>query len=102
MQLKESIKNKICLVQLTPNYPLGEFVRWVEAREIDTALLTVLLDSLQRELEAEALSLSRSYVPSHAQSMCGYWCLYCAQVRAYYKAIIRDPDCKEQLSFLLQ
>lgn len=100
MKLRESIKSRICLPQMVPNYPLGEFVRWAESRRIDNALLSVLLDDIQHELEAEAVAFRHFAMPS--QSMCGYWCLYCEQVRAYYKAIIRNPDCKDELSFLLR
>lgn len=55
MQLKEQIKNKICLLHMTPNFPLGDFVKWVEDSYIDIPLLSVLLDSIQAELDAEAI-----------------------------------------------
>lgn len=104
MQLKECIKNKICLINLTPNYPLGEFVRWVEASQIEISLLSVLLDEIQTELDVEARIHSAPHLPGGTQyrAVKGYWCLYCSQVRAYYQAIIRAPDCKQQLSFLLK
>lgn len=104
VKLKERIKNKICLIKMTPNYPLGDFVRWIEAEHIDLALLSALLEEIQHELdnEAEVAGNSRSPYAAQHQAIKGYWCLYCSQVRAYYKAIIRDPNCRESLSFLLQ
>lgn len=106
MQLKEQIKNKICLLNITPNFPLGDFVKWVEESHIDIPLLSVLLDSIQAELDAEAKAKAfpSSCISDAIQSrvMKGCWCLYCSQVGAYYQAIIRDPDRKWQLSFLLR
>lgn len=104
MQLKEQIKNKICLLNMTPNFPLGDFVKWVEESHIDIPLLSFLLDSIQEELDAEAKAFPTRCISDDIQSqvMKGYWCLYCSQVRAYYQAIVRDPDRKNQLSFLLK
>lgn len=93
MQLQDAIKAKICIDRLTANYPLGDFVQWVEHEQIRLPLLMVLLERIQKELDAETNARS--------QLITRYWCLYCGQVRAYYKAIINDPQCKERLSFLL-
>ena len=83
MQLQDAIKAKICINRLTANYPLGDFVQWVEREQISLPLLTVLLERIQKELDAEAAACG--------QLINRYWCLYCGQVRAYYQAIIREP-----------
>ncbi len=93
MQLQDAIKAKICINRLTANYPLGDFVQWVEREQISLPLLMVLLERIQKELDAEATACG--------QLVNRYWCLYCGQVRAYYKAIINDPQCKARLAFLL-
>lgn len=102
MQIKNMIKNKICLINMTPNYPLGNFVKWAEEANIEIPLLSVLLDEIQMELDSEALTSRQYFNASQHQIITSYWCLYCSQVRTYYKAIVRDPDCQEQLSFLLR
>ena len=102
MSLKQTIKAKICLESTMPNFPLREFVAWAES--IDKAVLLHYLGDIQRELEEEQLALV-SGNPTKAQSayqiLLGYWCLYCEQVRKYYRAILRNPCCKSALSFLL-
>ncbi|ARU29454.1 hypothetical protein [Cellvibrio sp. PSBB006] len=94
MQLQDAIKAKICINRLTANYPLGDFVQWVEREQISLPLLMVLLERIQKELDAE--------VTACGQLMNHYWCLYCGQVRAYYQAIIREPGREQTLSFLLK
>ena len=54
MQLQDAIKAKICINRLTANYPLGDFVQWVEREQISLPLLMVLLERIQKELDAEA------------------------------------------------
>lgn len=104
MTLKECIKQKICLLNMVPNYPLGEFVKWIETEQIEIPVLSLLLDELQAELDAESHSANHNHTlcSSQFRATRGYWCLYCSQVRAYYKAIIHDPNNKERLLFLLQ
>ena len=102
MSLKQTIKTKICLASITPNYPLREFVAWAES--IDKYVLLHYLDDIQRELEEEQLALdvaNPTKEQSSYQTLHNYWCLYCAQVRKYYRAILRHPCCKSALSFLL-
>lgn len=94
MQLQDAIKAKICINRLTANYPLGDFVRWVEREHIRLPVLAVLLERIQKELDAEAAACG--------QLINRYWCLYCGQVRAYYQAIIREPGREQALSFLLK
>lgn len=102
MKLKESIKGKICLTEITPNFPLGGFVKWAEEANINIPLLSVLLDDIQEELDSVEFVSRQSFNVSSHQIIKSYWCLYCSQIRSYYKAIIRDLDCKEELSFLLR
>lgn len=103
MPLKEVIKSKVCLISITPNYPLLDFVKWAE--NIDSHELLLHLDEIQIELDKEEASLRQinwqTGISSY-QLLQSYWCLYCAQIRAYYRAIIRHPFCKTKLSFLLQ
>lgn len=102
MPLKDSIKSKICLISIKPNYPLLDFVKWAE--NIDAHLLLQYLDEIQAELDTDETEMrqinSQTEVNSY-QVLQGYWCLYCAQIRSYYRAIIRHPLCKTKLSFLL-
>ncbi len=102
VSLKQTIKTRICLASVTPNYPLREFVAWAES--IDKYVVLHYLDDIQRELEEEQLLLECSNPTKEQnayQTLHSYWCLYCAQVRKYYRAILRNPCCKSALSFLL-
>jgi len=102
MSLKQIIKTKICLDIMTPNYPLGEFVQWAEP--IDKHALLRYLDTIQQELEEEQRALKCndfSHEQHTFQALHKYWCFYCEQIRKYYKAILRDPCCESDLSFLL-
>jgi hypothetical protein len=99
MSLKQTIRTKICLVSMTPNYPLQEFVTWAEP--IDKYVLLHYLDDIQRELEEEQLAMEScnpTKEQNSYQTLHSYWC---AQVRKYYRAILRNPCCKSALSFLL-
>lgn len=82
MKLKDRIKNKICLVKITPNYPLGDFVSWADTEKIDIPLLSVLLQEIQLELDSEAKTPSHFQPPFSEQhpALKGYWCLYCSQI----------------------
>ena len=95
MSLKRIIKTRICLPGTSPNYPLKEFVEWAEPIEKHTLL--AWLDEVQAELDAEDARwwqrrLEQASAPYPVQQ--GYWCLYCAQIRAYYRAVIRNPSYK--------
>lgn len=78
MQLKNAIKNKICMITMNPNYPLGDFVNWVEEVNVDIPLLSVLLDQIQVELDAEELTSRKSLFISQHHIIKSYWCLYCS------------------------
>jgi hypothetical protein len=102
MSLKQTIKAKICLATIAPNYPLREFVEWAE--NIDKRVLLHCLEDIQQELEEEQNSLTPGYSASGENIdplLQRYWCLYCAQVKKYYSAIVRNPSIKSVLSFLL-
>lgn len=87
MPSTEDIKAKLCLNIDTPEYPLEHFLKWIE-REHNKEVLRQL-EQVQRELyqdvriwqEAEAFGNA-----SPARRQANRWCLYCAQVRAYYQA----------------
>lgn len=104
-QLKRIMKSKVCMDDMTPNYPMGAFVRWVAQEEISTAVLLVLLSTIQTELDTEEHLLRRPsnsfFDNQHQLAMNGYWRLYCSQIHAYYKALARDPLNSEKLEFLL-
>jgi|GEM_PF-2396516 len=102
MSLKQTIKTKICLTNMTPNYPLKEFVVWAEP--IDKYVLLQYLDDIQQELEEEQRALKCndfSHEQHTFQALHKYWCFYCEQIKKYYKDIMRNPSCKSTLSFLL-
>lgn len=103
LQVKDAIKNKLCLLEIRPNYPLGDLVEWIDTLKISASFLIQLLDEIQTELDAEATILSASTFPHDPQILMTkrYWCLYCAQVRSYYSAICRDPENEKRLWFLL-
>lgn len=102
MSLKQAVKAKICLDVMTPGYPLQEFVEWAEG--IEKNVLLHYLDEIQCELEGELLLAVSDYPIKEQgsfQTRHSYWCSYCAQVRKYYQAIVRNPCCRSALSFLL-
>ncbi len=97
MSLKETLKAKICISSLEPNFPLRDFVEWVEL--LDKQQVLQLLDEIQIELDAQEQNEKNISDPPHPLQ--GYWCFYCAQVRSYYRSIIRDPKNQDRWSFLL-
>lgn len=103
--IKSAVRSKICIIRMTPNYPLGNFIDWAETQRLDTTLLMDLLDTIQTDLDADETMLRNSVNKNSSQLRLHllhcYWCLYCSQIRAYYKAVLRDPHCKRSLSFLL-
>lgn len=103
--VKARVKSKICIIRMVPNYPMGAFAEWVTAQNLEIAPLVDMLDIIQMDLDADetALRHTKNKTPSQLRlhALYGYWCLYCSQIRAYYKAILRDPHCKRRLSFLL-
>ncbi len=101
MSLKQTIKAKVCIVTVTPNYPLGNFVAWADS--LDKHELLHYLNEIQQELDEEEKRLRDSPLdPTPFYSVLRtYWCVYCEQIRSYYRAIIRNPACASRLSFLL-
>lgn len=104
LEVKETIKNKLCLSDITPNYPLRDLVEWLDTLKISASALIHLLDEIQGELDKEAAPHSVSTLSPDSKNpmMKGYWCLYGAQVRSSYNAALRDPENKKRLWFLLQ
>lgn len=91
MSLKNTLKVRICIQEMTPNYPLGEFMRFTMSLGISRHQVLEELDRLQQELEAEAEVLrgkeeNRSRVAVQHE----YWCFYCAQVRAHYRMLLHN------------
>lgn len=104
LEVKDTIKNKLCLSDITPNYPLRDLVEWLDTLKISASALIHLFDEIQEELDKEAALHSASTLSSDSKNlmMKRYWCLYCAQVRSFYNAVLRDPENKKRLWFLLQ
>ena len=103
MLSKDEIKAKLSISTLTPNYPIGSFVDWVE-RQYNREVLQ-LLEEVQRELYTEERAWQKAAAHgkvSEEVARIGHWCFYCAQVRAYYQAVVHDPQNKKRLSFLLR
>ncbi len=98
MSTKEILKEKICINKLEPNFPLRELLEWAEL--FDKQQVLRLLDEIQNELDAQEKQI-RNNVSDHGCTLQKYWCFYCAQVRAYYRSIIRDPQNQARWSFLL-
>ena len=99
--IQQAIKAHICIATTSANYPLGDFVDW--AASFNKYELLNYLDHIQQELddEAEHLRYSPYENDATATTLRGYWCMYCAQIRAYYRAILNNPACKLDLDFLL-
>lgn len=97
MSAKEILKAKICIDSLEPNFPLREFAEWADMFDKQGVLL--LLDEIQNELNTQKQEYHQNISDPHF-TLQGYWCFYCAQVRAYYRSIIRDPRNKARWSFL--
>lgn len=90
MSLKNTLKVRICIQEMTPNYPLGEFMRLTLNLGLSRAQVLEELDQLQEELEIEAEALrSEPENRSRAAVQHEYWCFYCAQIRAHYRALWR-------------
>lgn len=92
IEFKRAMKSKICLVDLTPHYPIDEFIGWVEQENIRCELVAVLLATIQTELDTEEIILRRScqLIPDNLShlKLHSQWQYYCSQLRAYYKALI--------------
>lgn len=99
MSLKQIIKTKICIVSFKPNYPLLDFVVWAE--DLDKNKLLNYLNQIQIELDQEWEKLRHPAKTSRYAELNGYWCFYCEQIRAYYRAIVRNPHRESELVFLL-
>lgn len=91
MSLKNTLRSRICRFQLTPNYPVGEFVQWAFGLGVGRTQLLRELDQLQQQLDTEAEALRQ-----HSQdqplliAQQEYWCFYCAQVRAHYRMLLKQ------------
>lgn len=98
MSTKEALKAKICIQKLEPNFPLREVVEWAEA--LDKQQVLLLLDEIQTELDTQAQQNRQNTATEKDKVLLSYWCFYCAQMRSYYRSIIRDPHNSRRWSFL--
>jgi hypothetical protein len=92
MPSTEDIKAKISLNLNSPDYPLRQFLDWIEREQHKEVLRK--LEQVQRELyeDVEVWRRAAAYGNvNEALSQANRWCLYCAQVRAYYQAVLKDP-----------
>ncbi|MDQ2075835.1 hypothetical protein [Marinimicrobium sp. ABcell2] len=102
MPLRHTLRARICQFRMSPNYPLGDFVDWANEQELDKSELLKRLDELQTILDLEAEALRR-----HGQSKSvlhlvqqEYWCFYCEQIRAYYRTLLKHPECAGRLAVI--
>ncbi len=93
MSLKNTFRVRICIHEMTPNFPLGEFMRLTFDLGIPRTRVLQELDQLQEELDMEAEALrSRPENQSRSAIQHEYWCFYCAQVRAHYRMLINSDS----------
>jgi len=89
MSLKSTLRGRICLFQMTPNYPVNEFVQWALGLGVTRTRLLEELDELQWQLDIEAEALRRySDVRSDQVVQQEYWCFYCEQIRAHFRDLL--------------
>jgi hypothetical protein len=102
MPSTEDIKAKICLDITNPEYPLRQFLEWMEHEQRKEVLRE--LEKVQRELD-EDVSVWRQAAAygnvSKELNRANRWCLYCAQLRAYYQAVLKDPKVAESVLNIL-
>jgi hypothetical protein len=80
---------------------MASFKSWVEGKGIDKSVLLTWLNELQMELDIEADSYRRA-ADANAEHIVlrSYWCLYCEQLRAYYRVVSKHPECECEFWFL--
>lgn len=102
MSLRHTLRSLICQFRMTPNYPLGDLVRWVEEFGPPRDELLYELDELQAQLDVEAEALRRHGKgdTSHLLQQ-QYWSFYCSQVRSYYRTLYKHPELTSYLEPLL-
>ena len=75
MSLKQRIKEKICVTQQAPGFPIESFVRWAE--NVDRYVVLYYLEVIQQEMEIECLASKEN-----GESYTGlqeFRCTYCAK-----------------------
>ena len=99
MPFKETLRSRICLALITPNYPLGDFDKWVKDSGTDPLDLLCELNQLQMQLEVEAQALrDAGEAGSGDMLQRQYWCFYCEQVRSYYRTLLKHPELEGYLA----
>lgn len=101
MLFPQELKAQICRYGMIPNFPLGEFIGWVERFEISLQELLWHLELLQDELDSEADALRcKGGGSSEALVQQEYWCFYCNQVRTHFRTLTNHPGSENQLALI--
>ncbi len=91
MPSKEEIKAKLCINSTSLDYPLENFLEWVEQQHYREVLRH--LEQIQQELYADERTWREASAHgnvSKAQAQASRWCFYCAQLRAYYEGVLGE------------
>lgn len=101
MLFPQELKAQICRYGMIPNFPLGEFIGWVEQLELSLHELLWHLELLQDELDLEAEALRCAVEnPSEALVQQEYWCFYCNQVRTHFRTLSNHPRSENRLALI--
>jgi hypothetical protein len=101
MTAKEVLKSRLCVRRMKPNYSLYSLVHWAKGEGItDRQMLDWLID-IHKELEEElALHETEAWKTPYSMTLKRYWCFYCEQAQAYYKAVSAHPEQEAAFWFL--
>jgi hypothetical protein len=102
MPIRHTLRARICQFRLNPNYPLGDFVDWIDEQELDKTELLSSLDELQTILDLEAEALRRHGHPKSVLHLVQqeYWCFYCEQIRSHYRSLLKYSECNSQVALV--
>lgn len=101
MPFPNELKAQICRYGMIPNFPLGEFISWVERVDVSQCELLWHLDLLQEELDAETEALRYSSTDgSESLTQQEYWCFYCNQVRTHFRTLTNHPLFENRLALI--
>lgn len=93
MSLKKILRARIFQEFRSPNFPVGEFMRWAFGLGLPRTQLLKELDHLKEQLDIEAEALrDQIYKDSILATQHEYWCFYCAQVRAYLRMLLKQAS----------
>lgn len=97
MSLRDTLRGRVCQFGLSPDYPLGDFIKWTTEQGLEPVDVLHGLDELQAILNLEAEALQRHGNANRATRLeqQRYWCLYCERIRAHFRALLPQSkhDC---------